>query len=139
VIPMRKVHTVILTFCMVALALLAALAYIASRQPPTTPAVNITGVTGLTLYYGITCPHCKIVEEFLGQNDPENRLGVVQKEVYQNATNAQELTERAKGCGITSGIGVPFLVADGKCIIGDQPIIALLNATLIRMNAGGGQ
>lgn len=83
----------------------------------------------LVLYYGITCPHCKIVEEYILQNGLEEKLGVAQKEVYQNQNNNNELVERAKTCGIDlDRLGVPLLWDgnDSKCYEGDQAIIVYL-------------
>jgi glutaredoxin len=90
-----------------------------------TPAENPqTG--NLVFYYGSTCPHCKTVEDYLKQNDPENKLDIAQKEAWDNQANADEYVEKATACGIFDGkITVPMLW-DGnnsKCYIGDQPII----------------
>lgn len=70
------------------------------------------------LYYGNGCPHCKIVEEYLDQNDPENKLGVIQKEIWSNPANKNEMVELARACGLDMGkLGVPMLQdkETGKC------------------------
>ena len=82
------------------------------------------------LYYGIACPHCKIVEEYLQKNDPSNKLDITQKEASGNSANADELVEKGKHCQLskTELGGVPLLW-DGKtskCYVGDQPIIDFL-------------
>lgn len=82
-----------------------------------------------TLYYGVTCPHCKVVEKWLEENpEIKEKSGLVAKEVYENQENSKELGEKAKECQIggSGGIGVPFLYDNGQCIIGDQPIIDYL-------------
>ena len=78
----------------------------------------------IVLYYGDTCPHCKIVEEFLQTNKISEKVSFVQKEVYNNAANAKELAEKAKSCGLaTDSIGVPFLWDGQKCYTGQTDVI----------------
>lgn len=81
------------------------------------------------LFVGATCPHCRKVEEWLDQNSQvKEKSGLVIKEVYYDKDNAQEMREKAQECQIdaSQGLGVPFLFDQGKCIIGDQPIIDYL-------------
>ena len=80
------------------------------------------------LYYGDTCPHCKDVDEFIKANDLMTKLPIVRKEVYQNQGNAQELTGKAKECGLdtTNGVGVPLLWFEEKCYQGTPEVIGLL-------------
>ena len=76
------------------------------------------------LYYGITCPHCEIVEEWLVDNDVASKMTFSNKEVYENRENAAELNRVATTCGLdTRTIGVPFLYAEGECLIGSPDII----------------
>lgn len=79
----------------------------------------------LVFYYGNTCPHCKDVEEWMKQNNVEEKIKVVKKEVYDNRANALELSKVAQKCGLnTNSIGVPFLYTpEGKCLIGTPDII----------------
>jgi len=81
---------------------------------------------GIILFYGIGCPHCAKVEEFIRKNKIKEKIAFEEKEVYFNRENAKKLIEVAKKCGIKENeIGVPFLW-DGenqKCIVGDEPII----------------
>jgi glutaredoxin len=78
----------------------------------------------IILFYGIGCPHCAEVEEYIKQNQVDSKTSLVQKEVYYNPENAKELEEKAQKCGlITNSIGVPFLWDGKSCIIGDRPII----------------
>ncbi len=93
------------------------------------PAGKTANKSSLVLYYGNTCPHCKVVEEYISQNGLEGKLDISQKEVYQNQNNNNELIERAKTCGINlNGLGVPLLWdgADSKCYEGDKAIIDFL-------------
>lgn len=88
----------------------------------------------LLFFYGITCPHCKTVEEHLDSDQLEQKLSLSRYEVYQNASNSNLFTgtvqaicpDEASGAGLP----VPFLIdqQDKKCIIGDQPIIDYLDA-----------
>lgn len=78
-------------------------------------------------YYGNTCPHCEDVEEWMRNNDIEAKITIVKKEVYDNYQNSQELTQVAKKCGMpTDSIGVPFLYAEEKCLVGTPDIISYL-------------
>jgi len=82
----------------------------------------------IILYYGNTCPHCKEVEEFIAANNIKDKINLVEKEVYQNQKNADELGEAAKKCGLnTDSVGVPFLFAEGKCYIGTPEVISYLS------------
>lgn len=81
------------------------------------------------LFVGATCPHCRKVEEWLKENKiVKEKAGIIIKEVYYHQDNARELKLKAEECRLENGqgIGVPFLYHQGKCIIGDQPIIDYL-------------
>jgi len=84
----------------------------------------------MTLYVGATCPHCKNVEEWLKNNQSiEEKAGLVIKEVYYNPNNNKELLQRASECSIEKDkVFVPFLYDQGKCLVGDQPIIDYLGS-----------
>ena len=87
-----------------------------------TPAPNSADIV---LYYGNTCPHCKIVEQYLTDNKVPDKVKFAQKEVYDNKDNALELAARAKTCGLdTDAIGVPFLWDGKECIQGQEQVIA---------------
>lgn len=76
------------------------------------------------LYYRNTCPHCEIVEEWLVANKIDTKMTFSRKEVYDNRANAAELTKVAATCGLDANtIGVPFLYAEGACLIGSPDII----------------
>jgi glutaredoxin len=85
------------------------------------------------LYYSVTCPHCKIVEAYINDNNFTLKSQIVNKEVSQNEANAAELYAKAKICGIPSDqIGVPLLWYKGQCHVGDQPIINLFKTTNVQ-------
>jgi glutaredoxin len=79
---------------------------------------------GIIFYYGDSCPHCKLVEEFVEKNKINEKIQFISKEVYNNKQNSNDLVVKAKICGLDiNSIGVPFLWDGQKCLIGDQPII----------------
>ena len=86
----------------------------------------------IIFYYGETCPHCKIVEEFMKNNSIETKINITQKEVYKNQVNANELIKVGDFCKLTKDyIGaVPLLYSDGKCYVGDKDIINFLTKKL---------
>ena len=87
-------------------------------------ALEQQSASGIILFYGDGCPHCAVVEQHLEQNQIGNKVRFERKEVYLHPNNAKELKTKAKECGIPEDdIGVPFLWHEGKCLIGDQPII----------------
>ena len=85
----------------------------------------------IILFVGDGCPHCAIVEDYIAKNKVGDKISFVQKEVYHNQDNANELGEKAKICGLpTNSIGIPFLW-DGngeKCVIGDQDIVGFFKS-----------
>lgn len=81
-----------------------------------------------TYYYGDTCPNCHKVDDFIRENNLEGSFPLTRKEVYKNQTNAQELTKIAvEKCNIKANeIGVPFMVADGRCMVGHVEIVGYI-------------
>lgn len=80
---------------------------------------------GIVLFYGIGCPHCAKVEDFIKENKVKEKISFEEKEIYFNRKNLELLTKVAEECKFKEEIGVPFLW-DGeneKCIMGDEPII----------------
>ncbi len=77
------------------------------------------------LYYGETCPHCHTVLDYLDKEGRRDELII--KESWENEANNAELLEKAEECGEDpQRVGVPFLFAEGKCLIGAPPIIDYL-------------
>lgn len=82
------------------------------------------GGVGVVLFYGTTCPHCKIVEEYIDNNNIESKIDIEYKEIYSNSLNAQELRNKASSCGFdVQSVGVPFLWDGSNCYMGDSDII----------------
>lgn len=99
--------------------------YIANNQPPKKEA-NIP--QGYEYFWGDGCPHCANVSDFLSNWSGAQKINLTKLEVWKNRDNAEVLQKRAASCGIADDkVGVPFLYTpEGKCIIGDQPIISFL-------------
>lgn len=82
----------------------------------------------LIFYYGETCPHCHIVDAYVKNNKINQKLNIINKEVYNNQNNAEDLRVKARLCGIPdNALGVPLLWNGQDCLVGDQPIIDFLN------------
>ena len=76
------------------------------------------------LFYGTGCPHCKIVEQFIQDNQVTNWLSFEQREIFFDQNNAGLMKKRADRCGIAqSEMGVPLFWDGQKCYGGDQEII----------------
>ena len=89
--------------------------------------VNLPSKDKIVYYYGLTCPHCKEVEEWMKKNKIEEKIKIEKKEVWYNQENAAELQEVAKFCGLDpTSVGVPFLWADKKCYIGTPEVEKVL-------------
>jgi glutaredoxin len=97
--------------------------------------VTLPAKDKIVFYYGITCPHCKDVEEWMEKNKIEEKIKVEKKEVYENKKNSDELSLVAKSCNLDpTAIGVPFLWADGKCYIGTPDVERVLGDKLNSKN-----
>ena len=76
------------------------------------------------LFYSDSCPHCKIVEQYIKDNNVKNYLVFDELEVSANPANAQLLVKEAASCGLpTEGLVVPFFFDGTNCFVGDQEII----------------
>ena len=81
-------------------------------------------------FWGNGCPHCKVVADFFDSSDKDEKVKLVKYEVWYDKTNAKIMEDRYSKCDPkpTGAMAVPFMVTpDGKCLIGDQPIIDLFN------------
>ncbi len=81
----------------------------------------------LTLYYGIGCPHCANVEEYIHENGIAPAYEIERKEIYQNRSNAEVFSGELDRLGIPlTGRGVPTMIYGERVIVGDGPIIVFL-------------
>jgi glutaredoxin len=117
-------QTIITALAVLVVLGLLAVVIMGSKNKKTGPVpVPTNQESGLVFFYGHTCPHCQEVEEWLKNNKIEDKVKIVKKEVYDNQQNAQELATAAKNCGLpTDRIGVPFLYAEGQCLIGTPEV-----------------
>ena len=83
--------------------------------------------SGMILFTGDNCPHCKNVEDYILQNKIQSKLSFQELEVYNNIANSKLLTEKTKQCNLSS-LGVPLFFDGKNCIQGDNLIIDFLSA-----------
>lgn len=86
---------------------------------------QVPAISGYEYFWGDGCPHCKIVADFMETWSGKDKINIKKLEVWNNTKNAALMNERAKNCNVVrTQMGVPFMVTpDGKCLMGDQPII----------------
>ena len=79
----------------------------------------------MILFYGDTCPHCKIVNDYIAENNVKERFKFRELEVYNNQANSRLMGKYATQCKLDTqnGLGVPFLFTGTECLMGDQDII----------------
>lgn len=83
----------------------------------------VVGNNEIIYYYGAECPHCHDVLKFLDDNKISEKVNFTKKEVWGDKNNASEMMEKVKECGLDeSRVGVPFLYAEGKCLIGTPDV-----------------
>lgn len=83
-----------------------------------------TSPEGIILFYGDGCPHCKIVDDYIKENNIKDKVKFTELEVFNNKDNAKILLAKAKSCNIDQNqVGVPFLWDGSKCLLGDQDVI----------------
>ncbi|KKU63741.1 MAG: hypothetical protein UX88_C0023G0018 [Candidatus Woesebacteria bacterium GW2011_GWC2_47_16] len=88
--------------------------------------------SGYEYYWSTTCPHCAKVQEFIDSWEGTAKISLEKKEINSPA-NSNLLVRRASSCNISvNDVGVPFLFTpEGKCILGDEPIIEYLKGLKI--------
>jgi glutaredoxin len=78
----------------------------------------------IIFFYGDLCPHCKVVEKYFDENKVTEKIQFSQREIYRDEANSALMIEKAKKCGLDEKtLGVPFLWAEGKCLLGDEDVI----------------
>ena len=81
----------------------------------------------ILFFYGTTCPHCKNVEDFIKENNLEQKLEIKSFEVYNSKENLNKMLYYARICKINEkDLGVPMIYYNGKCYIGDNECTGLL-------------
>lgn len=127
---MNKAKKVVLIFLIVSVLLVAGLYGYYSFHSK-----NSLNIENNTLFYSLTCPHCKNVEQFMEDNNISQKINITQLEVSQNSINAQKLIAVGKLCKIDSNYlgAIPLLYSNGSCYLGDTPIIGYLNKTTLKI------
>ncbi len=95
-----------------------------SSKDASEPTPNIPS-DSYVYFYGQGCTHCKNVEEFMNSWEKKDSINLTKLEVWYNKNNANIFASEAEKCGVSKNdLAVPFLVTpDGKCMMGDTPII----------------
>lgn len=121
---------------LIIVGILVAFYFLTSKKPDSiipTPTPVPTPTSDLVLFYGSTCPHCKVVEEFISTNKIDQKIAISQLEVYDNKSNATVFSDMVKEiCPdqlSSGGLPVPFLIdqKDKQCILGDTTITDYLS------------
>jgi hypothetical protein len=122
---MNKAQKVVFGFFAIAAVVIAGLFIVYLNL--TGKAVYIPGNETI-FFYGDSCAHCKIVEEFMAENNITSKIPMTMKESFSNETNGKELIAAGNYCKLPKeNIGrVPLLYAEGKCYLGDTDIIDYL-------------
>ncbi len=122
---MNKAQKVVFGFFAIAAVVIAGLFIVYLN---TTGKAVYTPGNETIFFYGDSCAHCKIVEEFMAENNITSKIPIIMKESFSNETNAKELINTGNYCKLPKeNIGaVPLLYADGQCYLGDVDIIDYL-------------
>lgn len=116
------------------LALVVFIAFSSSKKKTEAPISENTTTTFVsfaedlpskaTLFFSNTCPHCKVVEDYIKANNVKSKIDLDEKEVTTQE-NVQALLAVVQKCELPQdSIGVPFLWTGSECLSGDQDIIA---------------
>ncbi len=119
---MSKPRTVIITFIsfwVVAIGLLYGFSIVRNDQ--------------VIFYYSENCPHCKLVEQFMLENQVDNKYPMITKEIMSNELNKKEFFKKARVCGLNiKKIGIPLLFDRKNCYVGDKNIISYLQQRITK-------
>lgn len=82
-------------------------------------------------FWGNGCPHCAKVADFFNSSEKDEKVKLIKYEVWYDKNNAKIMEDRFNKCDPKpqGAMAVPFMVTpDGKCLVGDTPIIDLFNS-----------
>ncbi len=83
------------------------------------------------LFWGVGCPHCKDVEEYMEDEGIDEILDIELKEIYNDQDNASLFLDKVNECGLPQNrAGVPMLYFDGTCWMGKYEAIAGLESIM---------
>ena len=102
--------------------------------------ISVSSAQEYILFYGNGCPHCAKVEDYINDNKLGKQFDIVQKEVFFNKNNLNELDGYLEKHKLTyDNIGVPFLIinswTDCDYINGDTNIIEYFSGKLAQITA----
>ena len=83
-----------------------------------------TDDSAIILFSSNECPHCKIVEKYIADNNIKDKISFSEKEVGSNRANANLMMDKQKSCnwGVENNGKVPFLWTAEKCYLGQDEI-----------------
>ncbi len=139
---MNKAQKIMAAFFVIAIIAIAGLyiAYLNLDPKDNTDNNSTSGSTDIIiknlegkniLYYGSSCPHCKVVEEFIQTKNVSAKMSIEQKEVFDNPENLKELQAVAEFCKEDSAnLQVPFFYSESDCYVGADNIEGYLTKKL---------
>lgn len=79
----------------------------------------------IILFFTKTCPHCKIVEQYIADNNIREKLSFSEREVSSDKAGGALMTKKQEEClADKKYVGsVPFLWTKEKCYLGQDEII----------------
>lgn len=86
-------------------------------------------------YWGETCPHCHDTIDWMEENNVDEKIKIIRKEISENEDNAIELIQNAKICGIKENeIGIPLMYTKNqKCLVGTPDITSYLREEINKL------
>lgn len=85
----------------------------------------------IIFFWGQGCLHCAKVEKFIQENNLDMSFEIDRREIYFNKENREMFEKICDELQIPiNKRGVPMAVINGKCIVGDKPIIDALKAKM---------
>jgi len=112
------------------------------QNQPTSATINQDNLTAslpdvgdkIAIFYSTSCPHCQKVSQYLSDNKIEEKLDVLKLKVDDENTDKANIDlwfQKVQECNLgEESLGVPFMYHQGKCVIGDQPIIDYINSLI---------
>ncbi|MGI5841286.1 MAG: glutathione S-transferase N-terminal domain-containing protein [Patescibacteria group bacterium] len=88
-------------------------------------------LSGLQVFTTPTCPHCRVVKDYLNEKNISLEIGELTSQDNQN--QFKDIVENKCSPALDiNEVGVPFLFDEenSTCLMGDQPIIDYINGML---------
>lgn len=78
----------------------------------------------IVFYLSDDCSECDNIDKYLEENDIENKINLLKKNINKDEADAEQMAEDAMYCNVDEELfGVPFLWAEGKCYVNEEDII----------------